>query len=61
MKINTRQLVSALGAAIGVLSAAIEGLADNPLISHRFTADPNAIVYDGRVYTPNGHKSREFR
>ncbi|MBN1577446.1 MAG: family 43 glycosylhydrolase [Chitinispirillaceae bacterium] len=24
--------------------------ADNPIISHRFTADPNAMVYDGRVY-----------
>jgi arabinoxylan arabinofuranohydrolase len=25
-------------------------LADNPIISHKFTADPNAMVWNGRVY-----------
>jgi arabinoxylan arabinofuranohydrolase len=25
-------------------------VADNPIISHKFTADPNALVVNGRVY-----------
>ena len=25
-------------------------LAENPIITHKYTADPNAMVYNGRVY-----------
>ena len=31
------------------------GLADNPVITHKYTADPAALVYDGTVYLYTGH------
>ena len=30
-------------------------LAENPIISHVFTADPAALVYNDRVYLYTGH------
>ena len=37
-------------AAILVLLPTAHAFAHNPIISHEYTADPNAIVYNGRVY-----------
>lgn len=37
-------------ALLGIAAVFSLTSADNPIISHRFTADPNATVYDGRVY-----------
>ena len=34
----------------GIAIASTAVFADNPIISHRYTADPNAMVYNGRVY-----------
>lgn len=43
-----------------VLFFPLRGWADNPIVSHRFTPDPSALVHDGRLYIipPPTHKSR---
>lgn len=45
-----RILKKTVGSLIGIAALFSMVFADNPIISHRFTADPNAIVYNGRVY-----------
>lgn len=38
-----------------ILSIFLTVLADNPIITQKYTADPNAIVYNGRVYVYCSH------
>jgi len=42
------------GAGSRTLGAAV-GFARNPIVSHIFTADPSARVFDGRVYVYASH------
>lgn len=44
-----------LGATLIGLSCAAGALADNPVIKERFSADPAALVHDGKVYLYVGH------
>lgn len=44
-----------LGATLVGLACAAGAQADNPVITERFTADPAALVHDGRVYLYVGH------
>ncbi|MCP8898083.1 family 43 glycosylhydrolase [Gilvimarinus xylanilyticus] len=44
-----------LGASLIGLLGATSALADNPAITERFSADPAAIVHDGKVYLYVGH------
>ncbi|MDO3384031.1 family 43 glycosylhydrolase [Gilvimarinus algae] len=46
-------LTRALGAVLFALAASSQ--ADNPIIKERFSADPAAIVHDGKVYLYVGH------
>ncbi len=39
----------------GGSTAAVDGYARNPIVSHIFTADPSAHVFDGRVYVYASH------
>jgi arabinoxylan arabinofuranohydrolase len=55
MKGQTKQLIPAAVAALGVFCAASAALADNPIITHQFLADPNAVVIDDRVYIYCSH------
>lgn len=48
MKIGKIVSVSLYGLLAIINSGAV--FADNPIISHKFTADPNAMVWNGRVY-----------
>ncbi|WP_084645580.1 endo-1,4-beta-xylanase [Marinimicrobium agarilyticum] len=49
-----RLLTSALLAGLG-MAAPMTGYADNPIVSHVYTADPAARVIDGRVYVMVTH------
>ncbi len=50
---TARVFVLSLIAATVVLTEA--ALADNPLITDQFTADPTARVFDGRLYVYPSH------
>ncbi len=50
MPIQFLHRIMALSVILATLFMGSRALADNPLITHRFTADPNAFVYNGRVY-----------
>lgn len=50
---KTRQSVSV--ALLSFLLLGIAAPADNPIITHKFTADPAALVYNGTVYLYTGH------
>ena len=55
MNFKTRMRILFVGAAIGVFLIAAETVADNPIITHKYTADPNALVFDDRVYIYCSH------
>jgi arabinoxylan arabinofuranohydrolase len=40
----------AIATLIGMAAVFFMVFADNPILSHRFTADPNAMAFNGRVY-----------
>ncbi len=44
-----------LGATLIGLACAATAQADNPIITERFSADPAALVHDGKVYLYVGH------
>src|SRR5688572_31370764 len=47
---------SCIALALGLLCCvAAQAFADNPIIRDKFTADPAALVHDGRVYLYTGH------
>lgn len=50
MTTKTKRFTVITSAMISVLIISTGAFADNPIITHEYTADPNAIVYDGRVY-----------
>ncbi len=43
-----------------LLAGALSASADNPFITHRFTADPTARCFDGRIYIYPSHDIPEF-
>jgi hypothetical protein len=49
-----RILAAAAVAAIGIPMLATPALADNPIVTHVYTADPSALVHDGRMYIYTG-------
>lgn len=48
MKICNDSVISLFSLLVFSVSGIV--FADNPIISHKYTADPNAMVWDGRVY-----------
>jgi beta-xylosidase len=48
-------LSTVLTALLAIGSPAIPAVAENPIIQDRFTADPAALVYKGKVYLYTGH------
>jgi hypothetical protein len=51
---SRRYLAAAIVATLSPVGVATSALAENPIVTHIYTADPAALVHDGRMYIYTG-------